>query len=168
MRTGRRFKGAAMPPLSLPSLTFVACLAFFIAPVWSQGALPAEIRLAAENALGSDHNDPSRGRWRNAPETEFDLAPSSRNLALVRSEYLAQNTSEKAKSAASGVPAGVEVSIKEWVVPTSGSHPHDPLATPDGSIWYTGQMANLLGRLDPRTGEFKEYRLKTPQSGQHG
>jgi virginiamycin B lyase len=28
-------------------------------------------------------------------------------------------------------------------------------------------MANLLGRLDPRTGEFKEYRLKTPESGPH-
>jgi virginiamycin B lyase len=29
-------------------------------------------------------------------------------------------------------------------------------------------MANLLGRLDPRTGEFKEYRLRTPDSGPHG
>src|SRR5262249_24575309 len=44
----------------------------------------------------------------------------------------------------------------------------DPLATPDRSIWYTGQMANLLGRLDPRTGEFQEFRLKTPESGPHG
>src|SRR5215471_8419017 len=61
-----------------------------------------------------------------------------------------------------------QVSIKEWVVPTPGSHPHDPLATSDGFIWYTGQMANLLGRLDPRTGEFKEYPLKTPGSGPHG
>ena len=62
----------------------------------------------------------------------------------------------------------IRVAFKEWRVPTSGSHPHDPLATRDGAIWYTGQMANLLGRLDPKTGQFREYRLKTANSGPHG
>jgi hypothetical protein len=56
----------------------------------------------------------------------------------------------------------VQVSFREWQVPTSGSRPHDPLATPDGAIWYTGQMANRLGRLDPATGTIKEYPLETP------
>ena len=42
------------------------------------------------------------------------------------------------------------------------------LATPDGALWYTGQMANILGRLDPSTGAIKEYPLKTPASGPHG
>jgi virginiamycin B lyase len=60
------------------------------------------------------------------------------------------------------------VSFTEWTVPTKGSHPHDPLAAADGSIWYTGQMASTLGRLDPKTGAFKEYRTKTPDSGPHG
>jgi hypothetical protein len=46
--------------------------------------------------------------------------------------------------------------------------PHDPLAAADGAIWYTGQMASTLGRLDPKTGAFKEYRTKTPDSGPHG
>ena len=62
----------------------------------------------------------------------------------------------------------VKVSFKEWLVPTPGSHPHDPLATADGAIWYTGQLASTLGRLDPKTGVFKEYRTKTPNSGPHG
>ena len=35
-------------------------------------------------------------------------------------------------------------------------------------MWYTGQLANKLGRLDPKTGEIKEYPLKTPDSGPHG
>ncbi|MBZ5647349.1 MAG: lyase [Acidobacteriia bacterium] len=61
-----------------------------------------------------------------------------------------------------------KVSIKEWEVPTPHSRPHDPALAPDGSLWYTGQMANKLGRLDPKTGEFKEYSLKTPDSGPHG
>src|SRR5713101_7375002 len=59
------------------------------------------------------------------------------------------------------------ISIKEWVVPTPGSRPHDPLATPDNAIWYTGQFANVLGRLDPQTGQITEYRLKTPHAGPH-
>ena len=62
----------------------------------------------------------------------------------------------------------VQVSFHEWQVPTAGSRPHDPLATPDGYIWYTGQMANTLGRVDPATGAIKEFPLPTPMSGPHG
>ena len=53
-------------------------------------------------------------------------------------------------------------------MPTPGSRPHDPLAGKDGAIWYTGQLSGKLGRLDPKTGEIKEYPLKTPQTGPHG
>jgi virginiamycin B lyase len=60
------------------------------------------------------------------------------------------------------------VEIREWPTATRGEHPHDPLATPDGAIWYTGQKANVLGRLDPATGKVKEFSLKEPDSGPHG
>lgn len=69
--------------------------------------------------------------------------------------------------AASGVGT-LSVPIKEYDVPTAKSRPHDPALAPDGSLWYTGQGANKLGRFDPKTGEFKEYPLKTPNSGPHG
>jgi len=62
----------------------------------------------------------------------------------------------------------LSVQITEYEVPTPKSRPHDPALAPDGSLWYTGQGANKLGRLDPKTGEFKEYPLKTPRSGPHG
>jgi virginiamycin B lyase len=39
---------------------------------------------------------------------------------------------------------------------------------PDGALWYTGQQANLLGRLDPATGQIREYPLPRPASGPHG
>jgi virginiamycin B lyase len=58
--------------------------------------------------------------------------------------------------------------IQEYEVPTPKSRPHDPAVAPDGSLWYTGQGANKLGRLDPKTGEFKEFALKTADSGPHG
>ncbi len=62
----------------------------------------------------------------------------------------------------------LDVQIQEFEVPTPKSRPHDPARAPDGSLWYTGQGSNKLGRLDPKTGEFKEYPLKTPNSGPHG
>src|SRR5881392_2071792 len=83
-------------------------------------------------------------------------------------EYLTKNFPEKGKPTGVVVPGPAKVSIKAWRVPTPGSRPHDPLATRDGSLWYTGQMNNVLGRLDPKNGRFKEFPLKTPHSGPHG
>jgi virginiamycin B lyase len=83
-------------------------------------------------------------------------------------DYLTKNFPEKPKPAAVLIPGPVQVAIKEWPVPTLGSRPHDPLATADGAIWYSGQTANVLGRLDPKTGEIKEYHLKSPHTGPHG
>jgi len=63
---------------------------------------------------------------------------------------------------------GWKVTIREWDVPTPNSRPHDPEVAPDGALWYTGQLANKLGRLDPKTGVIKEFVLKTADSGPHG
>ncbi|MGA8621626.1 MAG: hypothetical protein WB660_24280 [Candidatus Sulfotelmatobacter sp.] len=70
--------------------------------------------------------------------------------------------------AGSATAGDLNVQIQEYEVPTAKSRPHDPAVAPDGSLWYTGQGANKLGRLDPKTGEFKEYALKTSNSGPHG
>jgi len=84
------------------------------------------------------------------------------------SDYLIKNFPERPRPVAVVVPGSVEVVIKEWAVPTPGSRPHDPLATRDGAIWWTGQLANTLGPLDPKTGAIKEYPLKSPRTGPHG
>src|SRR6267154_5479914 len=70
--------------------------------------------------------------------------------------------------AVSGTQNAGGVVIKEWEVPTPNSRPHDPAVAPDGSLWYTAQMANRLGRFDPKTERFKEFPLKTADSGPHG
>jgi virginiamycin B lyase len=65
--------------------------------------------------------------------------------------------------------ARVSVTFKEWMTPSKPAYPHDPAYSPiDASVWYTGQRANVIGRLDPQTGTFKEYPLPTPDSGPHG
>jgi virginiamycin B lyase len=82
-------------------------------------------------------------------------------------DYLAKNFPEKAQPGAVILAGNTRVTIREWLLPTPGSRPHDPLAMPDGTIWYTGQMANVIGRLDPKTGAIKQYPLP-PDSGPHG
>ncbi|MDB5093029.1 MAG: streptogramin lyase [Candidatus Eremiobacteraeota bacterium] len=110
-----------------------------------------------------------RDGWRNVVTMMVNdgaAVPADRVDTVV--DYLATNFPPKAAPEAVLLPGSVTVTIKEWIVPTPGSRPHDPLAAPDGSIWYTGQMANALGRLDPASGTFKEYHPPTAASGPHG
>jgi virginiamycin B lyase len=83
-------------------------------------------------------------------------------------DYLAKNFPEENVPKAVIVPGSVKVSFKEWTVPTVGSRPHDPLATHDGYLWYTGQYANVLGRVDTKTGKIQEFRPPMARSGPHG
>ena len=82
--------------------------------------------------------------------------------------YLIKNFPEKPGPVPAAIPGNVELSFKEWKLPTPGTRPHDPLAAPDGTIWFTGHMANLLGHIDPKTGDIKEYHTGKPMSGPHG
>jgi virginiamycin B lyase len=109
----------------------------------------------------------TRAEWASVVEAMIRLgAPLTPNKVDSVIDYLAAafpNKSPQPKL----IPGSTEVSIKEWKVPTPGSRPHDPLVAPDGSIWYTGQRADLLGRFDPRTEQFKEYPLPKAH-GPHG
>ena len=71
-------------------------------------------------------------------------------------------------SAPAPAVASLNVTIREWDVPSKGAHPHDPAVAPDGSLWFTEQMVSKIGRLDPTTGAFKEYPLKGSNDGPHG
>jgi len=62
----------------------------------------------------------------------------------------------------------LKATIREWDVPTKGAHPHDPAVGADGALWFTEQMQNKIGRVDPATGTFKEFSLKVENSGPHG
>jgi len=48
----------------------------------------------------------------------------------------------------------VTVTIDEFMTPSNPPYPHDPEFAPDGSVWYTGQRANVVGRFDPATSQF--------------
>src|SRR5215472_3802155 len=77
--------------------------------------------------------------------------------------------SERRKESPRALTVGeLHVAIKEWDVPTKGAHPHDPAVGMDGALWFTEQMQNKIGRVEPSTGAFKEFPLKVDNSGPHG
>jgi virginiamycin B lyase len=124
--------------------------------------------------------------WHEVIVNMIDLgAEVNEEEAKVLTEYLVKNwplkgatppadkpaetpVAQAAPGAIAPASSAPSVTIHEWDVPTPKSRPHDPLAASDGTIWYTGQMVNVLGRLDPKTGQIKEFPLKTPASGPHG
>jgi len=77
-------------------------------------------------------------------------------------------TSSALTFAAPAITDNVDVKFEQWTTPSKPAYPHDPAVAPDGSVWYTGQRANVVGRFDPATQQFKEYALPTRNSGQHG
>jgi virginiamycin B lyase len=111
----------------------------------------------------------SRGEWDTVLHMMVNVgAAVPEDQFKVVAEYLAKNFPAKPQPKAVIVPGPVKVTIREWSVPTPGSRPHDPMYAPDGSAWYSGQMANVLGRFDPKTQKFKEYHITTAGSGPHG
>ena len=50
------------------------------------------------------------------------------------------------------------VEIKEYKVPR-GTHPHVVAPAPDGTVWYTAQSTEELGRLDPKTKKTQHIHL---------
>ena len=108
----------------------------------------------------------SREEW---PRLFGSMVALPKDQSDTIADYLAKNFPEKPDTPkAKLIPGPVNVSFKEWVAPTLGSRPHDPLAARDGSIWWTGQYQSRLGRVDPKTGALKEFPLDTPNSGPHG
>ena len=87
--------------------------------------------------------------------------------ADVVAGYLATHFPVRPATEAVLIEGDTSVTIREWLLPSLGSRPHDPLAAADGSVWWTGQWSSVLGRLDPTTGVMKEHPLP-PDSGPHG
>jgi virginiamycin B lyase len=102
--------------------------------------------------------------WEDRIATMVALPPDQLNTI---STYLAGHYPVKSAPGAVLISGPATVTIKEWLAPTLGSRPHDSHAAADGSIWWTGQFASKLGRVNPRTGEIREFDLPA-NSQPHG
>jgi virginiamycin B lyase len=96
--------------------------------------------------------------WKELTSTMIDLSsnPDAQSTML---QYLATNFPPNTKRAPKLIPGTTEISFTEWQMPTLGQRSRDPIQAADGTIWWAGQFGNLIGHLNPATGEMKEYKL---------
>src|SRR5262245_31990572 len=95
--------------------------------------------------------------------------PLSKDQWDTVTDYLIKSFPERPRPAAAVIDGPAQIRLRVWQVPTPGSRPHDPLASAkDGSLWYTGQLSNKLGRLNPGNAQFTEFELKTRRARLHG
>ena len=83
--------------------------------------------------------------------------PPARLVAI--SDYLANRYPHKPEKAPRLIDGNTDIIIEEWVTPTLGQRTRDPIEALDGTIWWTGMWASIVGRLDPKTGAMREYPL---------
>jgi len=140
-------------------VTLLLCWAL---PAWGQGSTEDKAKQLVDAQCNSCHPLAARTGsgytlegWKTVMRmmTNHGVAVAPDELGPI-TDYLAKMFPVK-RSPAVLVPGPLKISIQAWPAATPGSRPHDPLAARDGSLWYTGQMANVLGRGDPKTGEVK-------------
>jgi virginiamycin B lyase len=164
------FSDIALGAFLIGALTAPAS-AQYTAKEWPEG--PMKQRFAS--TCGACH-DINRVRVGYTPEGWLTVTHMMQNMGApvpaeewpAMTEYLTKSFPERSRPVAVLKAGPAKADIKVWDVPTLGSRPHDPRAAKDGSIWWTGQLVNKLGRLDPKTGATREYVLKSPYSGPHG
>jgi virginiamycin B lyase len=89
---------------------------------------------------------------------EASMRPLTISLALALSAAAGPLAVAQTSRAASAPE------MKLWRTPWEGARPRDPFADQKGHVWFVGQEGNFVGRLDPKTGEFKRYEV---ESGTH-
>ncbi|MEQ9329218.1 MAG: hypothetical protein RJQ21_18190 [Rhodospirillales bacterium] len=153
-----------MPRLSLLSLAgALSCLSFAAAAQTLPEGPGKEMVSAVCTGCHTENNiirssGYSAADWQELSSTMIDLSDSPAERAEMVS-YLATHFPPHTRKAPKLVPGDVEVTFKEWVTPTLGQRSRDPVEAADGSIWWAGQWANLVGRIEPATGAMKEYQL---------
>lgn len=150
-----------------PALIELAGALFLIAlPVVAKGQLPeGEGRQLVQGMCGSCHgvdliarsSGYTREGWRELIGTMMNLSGSPAEETLAR--YLAKHFPPRKELQPKLVRGDFPLGFREWKVPTLGQRARDPVEAPDGSIWWAGHWADLVGRIEPSTGRVWEYAL---------
>jgi virginiamycin B lyase len=108
-----------------------------------------------------------------APTLTTALVPAAASTSPAAGTPESGHSATPTEHAPSPTPRPAAVSltaarptVHEFTLP-GGQGPHDVAPAPDGTVWYTAQLAGDLGRLDPRTGEVRRIKLGTG-SAPHG
>ena len=95
--------------------------------------------------------------WRELIQTMMNLSGTPAGETIAK--YLATHFPATTQLKPNLVRGETSITFREWTVPTLGQRARDPVQAPDGSIWWAGMWANLIGRINPETGEVTEYTL---------
>ncbi|MEM6677916.1 MAG: cytochrome C [Pseudomonadota bacterium] len=101
----------------------------------------------------------TRAQWDVFTAAMVDMSgtPETKKEVL---DYLAASFPPGHNPRPATVVAGpLALAVEGWEVPTPGVRPRDPVEAPDGIIWWVGQWGNVLGQLNPETGEQTEWKL---------
>jgi streptogramin lyase len=93
------------------------------------------------------------------PDPEFAKYLSTINLNLTSGWNYELKTMPRPTGSAT------RVIITEYDLPDPGRLPHDADLDDKGMVWYNDFREPLIGRLDPRTGETKEWRMPPLKPG---
>lgn len=100
----------------------------------------------------------SREGWASLVSNMVDMsAVTDDQAALV--DYLATTYPPNQRRASKVVSGAMEIQFESWRVPTLGQRPRDPVEDGDGNIWWVGQWADIMGRINPSSGEMQEFPL---------
>ena len=100
----------------------------------------------------------TRAGWAALIGAMIDLSADAEDQAAIL-DYLTANFPPSENRASTRAPGDLAIDFEDWIVPTLGQRPRDPVEGPDGSIWWVGQWADILGRIEPKTGEMREFAL---------
>jgi virginiamycin B lyase len=99
----------------------------------------------------------SREGWRELIQSMVNVSGTPAGETITK--YLAEHFPAGTRLKPTLVGGEESIAFREWKVPTLGQRARDPVQAPDGSIWWAGMWANLVGRINPETGEVWEYTL---------
>jgi streptogramin lyase len=130
------------------------------------------LKIVAEMAAGLAKDDPPSTK---AFEQKRYIEPLAEYLASIRGPGSAGDLPVKLRSRPTS-DASTRIVVTEYAIPRGGTRdlmvargdrrfawPHDVLVDPNGQyVWYSDQFACMLGRLDRKTGEVKEFRFPVP------
>ncbi len=100
----------------------------------------------------------TKQHWQELIGNMADLSGSPKQRDEIVN-YLATNFPPNDRRKPTQAMGDLKINIQEWKVPTLGQRARDPVETADGMIWWNGQFGNVVGRLNPKTGEMKEIAL---------
>jgi virginiamycin B lyase len=153
----------------LSTTSLVGAFLFMVIPVTTQGQvaqLPEGAgQLVVEGVCTGCHTTNqitrssgyTREGWRELILTMIDLSESPDFETI--STYLATHFPARTHRKPTLMPGDASIIFREWKVPTLGQRSRDPVQAADGSIWWAGQWGNLVGWINPETGEIREYPL---------